>query len=387
MPGYADTVLQDTGGVRSKLAEHGIAFTYLSLNAFSANVQNNAPSSPQSYAGQRPTASSDNYYTLTYDLGRLGDPGAQLVVGGSFNATTWEPLGPRGLKLSRLAVYQPIFGDLLAVKFGFLTNDLHYIGTSVGGSLAGGSLGPSALLPFQAGLARLNIPAPAFNVISQLPGGLYYRGGAQRSISPDGANAEDKSNPTGLRFSVPGASVLTIQEVGYQRHPSPNGHAMWLRVGGIYNNTKYFDFQTLSRDTNSVIFAAADYQAASFSSELPFQGLYAGATYMKSPAAVNVFKDYWEGRVYAIGLLPSRPLDFTTLVFTRTGISDDYRRFLMATTGSDTRNANIGITLSHTFRVYSGVYIAPGIGYTINPSPVRKLDNCLRLLLNANVFF
>jgi porin len=86
-PSFGDTLTQDYGGWRSKLASAGIGLIHYNLDRFQANLLNTPHESPrfnpffdsaQIYWGQKPSFSNGNVLVLTYDLSRFGVPDGQL---------------------------------------------------------------------------------------------------------------------------------------------------------------------------------------------------------------------------------------------------------------------------------------------------------------------
>lgn len=96
IPGPADTIDQDQGGVRSALADVGIGYVGGTVNTF---VVNQLPSAARStiheqlYAGQNPTFNTLNFMIVTYDLSRFGIPDGQIILGAQQQYWTWKPGG------------------------------------------------------------------------------------------------------------------------------------------------------------------------------------------------------------------------------------------------------------------------------------------------------
>ncbi|MBT1515851.1 hypothetical protein KIP88_35900 [Bradyrhizobium sp. SRL28] len=167
IPGPADTIDHDKGGVRSALAEVGIGYvggTVISLvdnqlpNAASATTAN------QLYMGQNPTFSTVNFMIVTYDLSRFGIPDGQIVVGAEQQYWTWKPGGPDRVGLNTLAYYQTFFDRKLELKMGYLRNVNEFAGTLVGGNAGASVLAPSSNILYQAGMSNNAAPTPALNV-------------------------------------------------------------------------------------------------------------------------------------------------------------------------------------------------------------------------------
>lgn len=109
LPGPADTLVQDKGGIRSALAELGIGYIAWTQNTYVNNLLPNAAKSTianQLYSGQNPTFYTLNYMMVTYDLSRYGIPDGQIIVGTEQQAWTWQPGGPDRWGINTIAYYQ-----------------------------------------------------------------------------------------------------------------------------------------------------------------------------------------------------------------------------------------------------------------------------------------
>ncbi|WP_249734462.1 carbohydrate porin [Bradyrhizobium sp. sGM-13] len=287
IPGPADTIDHDKGGVRSALAEVGIGYvggTVISLvdnqlpNAASATTAN------QLYMGQNSTFSTVNFMIVTYDLSRFGIPDGQIVVGAEQQYWTWKPGGPDRVGLNTLAYYQTFFDRKLELKMGYLRNVNEFAGTLVGGNAGASVLAPSSNILYQAGMSNNAAPTPALNVKYNFDDHLYDKVSIQRSISPDGQYAQITENPTGLSWSTANAGILLLDEIGYKNKAAPGLPETWLRAGAGFNNSTYKNLQYPQQsraDANSVYYVAADRQL--WQSDVQgsaYRGIYGGFSVM-----------------------------------------------------------------------------------------------------------
>lgn len=390
-PKVADTILGDKLGVRDALADIGIGISPINTANFQYDFLQNdrGYQGPQLYNGQRITRTNTTVsLTATYDLGQLGLKGGQLattfsVIDNSFPAVN----GPKKVRIGRLHYYQELFGGAVDFKLGYIDNTQEFLGINVGGNLATGNLGPQATIPFQLGLSYGGFAAPGFNLRVKSKNGLYNKIGVQRSLPPGGAAAENAVNPGGFRFSPPGTGVLMIDEVGFNHPSAPGVKSTWIRAGGIYNTTQFARFGRPgeTRD-NFALFAAADRQLTQIDPTKPFRGIYAGGTINYAPPQQNFYTQYYEGRLYAVGLLASRPFDLTSLVSTFNVYSP---QGLAARTPSGQGNYRntFAVTASYALRVSAGIYLQPGLGVTVHPIYTPRFSPALNGYLSIITLF
>jgi porin len=388
VPGVQDTVLGDYNGFRSSLAEHGFGLVITSLNNFAYDLGSPPSAHPQRYNGQDLTATGLEQVMLTYDLGSSGKDQKQLIGAVVSSLTSWEPLGPRThASISRLAYYQSFNDKQVEMKVGYLSNALEFIGIYTGGSLAGGTQGPSAIIPFQLGLSRLPMASPGLNLTFNGDNGLYDKVGVQRSISPYGAQEEVETDSHGLRWRTKGGDPLVINELGYKREAKPGSKYIWVRGGFIYNTSDYQKYTgNEESDDNHALFLAGDVQVSTPEGGLPFQGWYVGGTTYQAPGDRNLYDKYFEARTYKIGTFKSRPFDMLSLTVNYNDFSDDARRHY-GNLGVETEGLTSSITASYMARLYPGVYLSTGLSRTRNPAFTPKMDDAYNLLVGLNLFF
>lgn len=368
-PRVADTILSDHGGIRDALADIGIGISPINTANFQYDFLQNdrGYKGPQLYNGQDITRTNTTVsLTATYDLDMIGIAGGQIATTFSLVDNSFpEVNGPKKLRIGRLHYYQSLFHDRVDFKLGYIDNTQEFLGINVGGNLATGNLGPQATIPFQLGLSYGGFAAPGFNARIKAGKHLYNKVGVQRSLPAGGATAENAVNPGGFRFHPPGTGVLVIDEVGFNRSAARGAKSIWIRGGGIYNTTKFDTFDG-ARSTNWAAFIAGDKQITQPDPQKPARGFYVGATFNYAPPRQNFYTQYYEGRIYAVGMLKSRPFDLASLVTTLNKYSP---AGLRARTVQGERNyhATWALIASYAYRVSPGLYLQPGLGVTVHP--------------------
>jgi porin len=81
------------------------------------------------------------------------------------------------------------------------------------------------------------------------------------------------------------------------------------------------------------------------------------------------FSQYYELRLYGIGLLPSRPSDMVSLVASR-NIFSRYLVDAALQSGQLAHTGNFSITAGYTAPIAPGIRMGIGLGYTDHPTPV-----------------
>ena len=225
---------------------------------------------------------------------------------------SWEPGGPNASSLATLSYYQTFLNRQVELKVGYLANAVEYWGPFLAGNLSSGIFGPSGSIPVEAGLSAWAWTKPGINIKLNGPNGLYNKFGVQVASNPDGPLAEKTANPTGLNWSTPNSGILVINEFGYRKEATPGQLATWVRAAPIVNTSRYIDFEFGGRGTgNYAAYVLADQQFVQLApvAGQAARGVYAGVTAMYAPPEFDRFSQYYELRLYGIGLLPSRPRD------------------------------------------------------------------------------
>lgn len=389
IPTFDDTITRDAGGWRSALADAGFGLALYSLNlgVYDFAQAGKGIRGPQLYNGQKPTYQTGNHTaTLTYDLSRVGLNGGQLsaILTGTTNGYQARD-GIDSVRIKGFSWYQPVLNGKAELELGIIANQTDYMGTSVGGSLSGGALGPQASIPAETGMSYGQYGAPTVSARINWSEHLYTRTGLQRSISPQGSTAEQAENPSGLSFSTSGAQPLVIQEIGYRIVAAPGIKSMWLRAGGLYNTSNYKSFANPTTHDNYFVYAAADRQLTQPDDQHPGRGLYVGATYDAAPGSLDLIYRYYEARSYLKGPLDSRPDDMISIVAAINVYSPEARDLVK--TGFRPFATTQSYTASYSFKVMHGMYIQPGISAIVHPVYNRNIGTAVNGLLNLVTFF
>jgi porin len=392
-PSFADTLLQDFGGWRSELANYGIGFLDYNITLSATNVLNTPTTNngTQAYWGQRPSVANANNPWLTYDLSQFGIPDGQIQLAAFFITSSWQPYLADETKLGRLSYYQTFLDKKLEMNIGFLENSTNFIGVNVGGQLQS-PFGPDAAIPTELGIASFLVQPTAwfkYNITDN----WYDTFAVMRSVSPT-ANVlvdDEAKNPTGFDFRERGANALYLNELGYRNAPSSDRLMTWVRGGAVYNSSLYQDYATGRMHTNSGFYLLADQQVLQVvPGWAPGRGLYVGGTVMYTPPETSIFSQYYEARVYGLGLLDARPQDFVSLVYYRNEISKfaaNQVNMTAALTGTFAQYETNSLVASYTLKVVPGIYLTAGVGYTDHPSFtfIPKEGSALTLLAGAYV--
>ena len=411
-PSFGDTLTQDYGGWRSRLASAGISLIEYNFTRFQNNMLdtprmgptfNSFYKSTQTYWGQKPSFNNISFIYLTYDLGRHGVPDGQLQFSGVNNVATWQSFTPDATAMNVAAYYQTLFDRRLEVKFGLLPNQGEFVGQSVGGSFAS-TTGPSGTIISQLGMPAAPVSTPSFRVTVHLTDRVYNQTAVMRSLVVNGTTGNvffdtHALNPTNLRWNVntssysstaevgaPGTRELFVNEIGYKRQATPTSLYSWARFGAMYNNSTFHDLTKSiangglvrgpvgpTKDGDSAFYLLADQQLWQFAPRSPStagRGIYAGATAMYARPETTSVTQYYEGRLYSKGPFDSRPTDLASLV-AYYQVNSPYLVTNLDTLknqGTYAAPYSWSVTLSYLAHLMPGVYAGVGLSYTKNPS-------------------
>lgn len=388
IPGPADTIDQDKGGVRSALADFGIGYVGWTQNTLIDNRLPNASKSTtfnQRYIGESPTFGTVNFMIVTYDLGRFGIPDGQITIGAEQQYWSWKPAGPDRLGINTIAYYQTFFDRTLELKVGYLRNHDEFLGMN--------PFGPTPVILSQAGMSNNSAPTPALNVKYNFDDRLYTKISIQRAVSPDGQLAHMSENPTGLNWRTANAGILLLDEAGYKDKAAPGSPETWLRAGIGFNDSRYpnlTDPVQPRAKANSAYYVAADRQLwQSDPQGSPARGIYGGFSAMYAPSDLNKVSRYFELRLYAKGLFSSRPGDQIAVAATNIGWSQFAIDAALAK-GELVHHDSTAIWGRYTARLAPGVYATLGLLYINNPTTItytRQTGHALNVLVSTSVFF
>jgi porin len=385
-PGPSESITGDIGGFRSALASYGIGFDGVDTNRFQYNALENAHpkgNAAPTYDGETLTYSGQHEWLFTYDASRIGLPGGQFVLAPIAWIVSRKADGPSRVRISRLSYYQPFFGGKVELKLGYGTLLVEAIGLlGVGGNAVAQTNGPTAIIPVEVGFGRYPLTQPYAKLTVHGPGslanGLYNQTGVARSNSPLGSAYQADTNGIGLTFGAPRARALVYDEVGVQQMSAPGHAQLWVRGGGIYNFTSYPKFAGGNSTNNWCAYFLIDRQITQIDPANPVRGVYAGGTAIQAPPNVNAFSQYYEARLYAIGLFPSRPRDIMSVLID-TNIISDQARHKFGELHLTSASTQPGIALGYTARLTNGVFFSPVVAYSTNPSLEPNLKPALSL--------
>ncbi|MGY2843678.1 porin [Bradyrhizobium sp. USDA 4509] len=396
LPGPADTLVQDKGGIRSALAEIGIGYIAWTQNTYVNNLLPNAAKSTianQQYSGQNPTFYTLNYMMMTYDLSRYGIPDGQIIVGAEQQSWTWQPGGPDRLGINTIAYYQTFFDRKIELKVGYLMNSYELAGTVVGGNPGANVFGPSSNVLYQGGMNFAPAPTPTLNLTYHFDDRLYNKVSIQRSTSPDGVFTHINANPTGLDWSTANAGLLLLDESGYRNSAAPGSPETWLRAGVGFNNSHYVNLANPTQpraDENSLYYVAADRQLwQSNIYDTASRGIYGGFSVMGAPPDLNKVSQYYEVRLYAKGLFDSRPTDQISLVATDT-VWSNFAVDAAAAKGNLVHRDAKAISGTYTAHLGPGIYASLGLTYIDHPTSITytpQIGHALNFSASTSIFF
>jgi porin len=141
--------------------------------------------------------------------------------------------------------------------------------------------------------------------------------------------------------------------LGFRQEATADAKFSYFRAGALYNWSDYKNFETGRNTRNYNSYLLYDRQLTRSNPDLPFEGWYGGITMMYSPSDVNVFRRYYEARLYDIGPFRSRPADQFNIVATYSVFSEEARKALL-TSGQaiyPPRKNSTSVTVSYASRL------------------------------------
>ncbi|MGA8041640.1 MAG: carbohydrate porin [Terracidiphilus sp.] len=388
MPPFSDSVIKGDSDFRRSLLRQGIALRAITQVQYAQNtLEAPVPADDQVYVGQRYFEGAMVQPILTADLRQLHLRQSQLYVGGVWNWVSWNPAGPKSFQLWDLYLYKAFGENRVAVKAGYISNGLDFVGFFVGGSTATGAQGVYAILPYEVGMSYFPLTTPSLNVQVRGPKNTYFKTAAQRSLDPNGGPTEVKRNHTGFRFIPHGDKLLSINEGGFLRPAQAGTREAWFRAGYMHNFTAYKNATTGRNDAgNECAYALMDYQLNQSNREHPNQGIYVGASAETAPQTLNPYAQYFEARLYKEAPFRNRSGDVASLVASRTGYSKYFTDNLVAQ-GKTVWRASTTLTGSYSLHVSPGNYLGLGLSYNHGPAITPRVPSALNVSANWTVFF
>ena len=107
---------------------------------------------------------------------------------------------------------------------------------------------------------------------------------------------------------------------------------------------------------------------------------------MVVPADLNVYRLYYEARIYDEAPFHSRLADFASIVASYTAFSQDDLRNLAAAGKSYWRASN-SVTGSYTVHLAPGTYLGLGLSYVNGPAVTPKVPSALTFTAQTSLFF
>jgi porin len=391
-PSFGETVTQDDGYWRTRLAQYGVSFLAVDFEIAARNLLDRPTSNngTQAYFGQRFSLERTDAEYMNVDLSRWGVPNGQLQIAGVQYHDTMQHYIRNANELYRLVYYQTLLDGKLEVNAGYMAGASAFVGAFLAGQLYN-PFGPSASIPVELGISGSGTVQPI--VFGKYHFGNFYNIlGVARSISPTAASDYNdiQVDPHQTRFHVPGENAVYVDELGYQVAASSENMSTWIRGGGIDNTSRFHNYRTNGSSTNAGGYFLADRQLTQIGGS--GRGLYAGASVMYAPPQTNIYSQYYEARLYAKGAFDSRPKDTIAFVWAHNEVSRDFAGSInqtSATTGVFANNYTNSYTASYNVHVLSGVFVTLALSYTDHPSAtwVPGEGHALNILASTYIAF
>lgn len=386
IPSNCDSLSPELGGLRSKLTENGFNLQIIQSGTLVYDVLDHG-GPVQLYSGQDPSSMHVGMWIGTYDLSRLGLPENSQITTSVFTyGASFDLDAINGARAAQISAYIPLMDGQITTQFGYYGFGGAFYGTIIGANIAQSTLGAQSSFMAQMGAQGFN-PTPSFDVrILSDDRKFYNHFGISRSVSPKGVFTEADINPSGLRFTVPGAEVVMIDEIGY-RTEGPGERKKWVRAGVAYNTSDYARLDNPQETEHNLgFYAAATLQLTQPNPELYFQGWYLDVRGEISRENVNAISSTAGVNLYKIGTFDSRPFDLFGVGINRSNFSDTLRGTL-ARFGAQSEAYSTSYSLNYTAQIRPGLYLQTGLSYVDNPTFTPKLDNALNARIGVTAVF
>ncbi|MCT8343850.1 carbohydrate porin [Photorhabdus kleinii] len=383
-----DTVFPEWGGLRKEMADRGFYANFQLLTNLTYDVSRSWKNTPNpNYMGQRLTTGNMAATELTYDLSRIGfTDKAQLRLGLTYAYNNFKNNGQDGHPfVSAFSINQPLFNDQVILNYGYTTLLFNFYGLFFGSSTASSALGPTSVMLAQAGLTMTK-PSPSIDIRFLSENKRWYDHiGVARSQSSEGLKADSKYNTYGLRWKLPRAGTLVINELGYRVNTNETENMIWLRGGSVFNKTPYFNYNNLEYEDNTYShYIAATRQITKPDASMPFRGWYIDGKANYAPKNRNLFNADISLSLFSIGPFNSRPNDMVTFGLAYDKFSNDAKDYF-ARNGQLAESYSATASVAYTYRVYNGIYWTNSLSYTHHPSVTPKEDDAYNLLTQITV--
>ena len=391
-PSFLRTILQDKGGFRTKMAEHGLGLFVMNDLLFSTNLYDEPRSGPvhnpflntnQTYNGQKPTTSDSLQFFLTYDLGRLGIPNGQLQYQQSVACSTYQGYIPCLGSLAALSYYQTTADKSLEMRVGVYALQFDFAGAFVAGNLSN-SLGPGSQPLTLLGVSAAQAVTPAARLKWNINKSTYVQGAVARSLAQGGPSGNlyydtvrNVSRNLGWSGNYDQTRELYIGEAGYRVPAGKDQMSTWLRMGAVYNNSYFTDFSKFGvpgaakKSGNSAFYALFDRQIFQSAPDgFTARGLYLGGAATIADPKMTAIARSFDARVYWIGPFDSRPGDVASIV---AGYQVNSKHLINAVNAYSNVSGTYGakdsksLTVAYLASLATGVYGRVSLNYLSNP--------------------
>lgn len=398
LPGPANTIDPEAGGLRQAAADKGIGWIGLLQSYNSYDLINNGHydhAKGQQYDGQKLSTNDRYYLRAAYDLEQHGIPGGQLQIGvtGGYSSFLGDGPSPQSFAFSNLGYYQTLFDKRVELSFGYMGATFRYIGDFIGGNISSGGIGTATGLDYTTGLSSTTDARPMLNLKFNLGDRFYDKVGVQRSTNPDGIQAEVQTNELALGFSGSHVGWLFINEFGYRQDASADDSEIWIRGGYASNTSDYINYRRpgTRASGNYLGYFLVDkqiYQPAPGSDLTAYKGIYIGGTVKYGPPAYNLTSEDYEIRLYAKGMTPWSNQDQLSFNVAHQVYSKDLRA-ITRKQGVDTNTFTNSVALTYTVP-WHGLNLTGAVQYLDNPMGLateRGHDGGLLGIMSINVWF
>ncbi|MFK2874575.1 hypothetical protein [Dyella lipolytica] len=381
-----ETLSPGLGGSRGKLADSGWMIEGGVYLGGTFDLLNHG-ARPQLYIGQDPTYRANTFIYVTYDLSRMGFAGAsQLVFNANVQAFSYKQENPTGFAINSLYVNQRFNDGRQQLQYGYDELGNQFYGFSLGTNSTTSPAGVGSSIPYEVGFI-FNKSAPEVNLrLASASKHFYERFGVTRSVDPNGPQADwDSNNFWGLKWHIPGAEALYINELGYQIDPAPQQRMTWIRQGVIYNESRFPNFHGGYSDGNYAYYLVGDYQLIPTDAMQPFRGFYINVKADYAPPDRNVYSGDIGTTFYVLGPF-GQPYDVLALGYTFNQLSGSFQRMRQAS-GFTAVDFSRNYALSYVHRLTRGVYLSNQLSYTVNPIPSPKQPAALTWMSSLSLSY
>ncbi len=370
--------LADPGGVRSRLAKHGIQFGVNYIGEVLGNPSGGIKQSTH-YDGLLEVVVEADMEKIIGWKGLSFFTNGYWIHGSSITSSNIGSLMPVSFiealpatRLFELYFDQKLFNDKVSVRFGQLAADAEFLLSEGGGVFINGTWGwPS--------ITAEDLPdgGPAYPIAT--PGvrlGLYptrntallvalYNG---EPAPPCAADDAQVCNKHGLDFDIDGPPLL-FAEGTYSYNQGAGQLPGTVKLGG-WNH--FGNFDTL-RDPVRIIdgdyglYAIIDQMIYRLPGEGDPKGVSVFGRVIGAPSNRNLVDIYWEVGLVFTGMMASRPNDILGIGFAYTGISNDESARQRDEGETIISDYEAVLEVSYTAEILPGWNVQPDFQYFWNP--------------------